>query len=310
LLDPVREGEVSVVLTYVDGKLVPKDQATVSVFDHGFLYGDGVFEGIRVYQGTVFRLKEHVARLYESARTIALGIPLTQDEMMQAVLDTVAANQKPDIYVRLVVSRGPGDLGIDPGKCKRATVVIIADAIALYPPEIYEKGIRLVTASVRRVPLESLDPRIKSLNYLNNILAKLEAKNAGCMEAVMLNHQGLVAECTADNIFMVKQGGLKTPDLMQGALGGITRAAVLDLARRDGVPAQETVLGLHDLYNADECFLTGTGAEIVPVVNIDGRTIGSGQPGPLTRRLLAAFRELRVLDGTRVQFAPEPVPAA
>ena len=295
---------------YVDGTLYAKEDAKVSVFDHGFLYGDGVFEGIRVYEGNVFRLREHIDRLYESANTIALEIPMTRDQMIGATLETVAVNRKKDVYIRLVVSRGPGDLGIDPAKCRRPTIVIIADSISLYPQELYDNGAVLVTASVRRVPLESLDPRIKSLNYLNNILAKLEAKNAGCMEAVMLNHQGLVAECTADNIFMVKQGGLKTPDLMQGALGGITRAAVLDLARRDGVPAQETVLGLHDLYNADECFLTGTGAEIVPVVNIDGRTIGSGQPGPLTRRLLAAFRELRVLDGTRVQFAPEPVPAA
>jgi len=285
---------------YLDGKLVPKEQAVVSVFDHGFLYGDGVFEGIRVYEGNVFRLKEHIDRLYESARTIALEIPLTPDEMTQATVDTVAANEKKDAYIRLVVSRGPGDLGIDPAKCRKATVVIIVDAIALYPQELYDKGVSLVTSSVRRIPIESLDPRIKSLNYLNNILAKLEAKNAGCPEAVMLNHLGHVAECTADNLFMIKNGHLKTPDLMQGALGGITRAAVLELAPKRGIKVSETVLALHDLYNADECFLTGTGAEIVPVVGIDGRRIGTGKPGAKTLQLLADFRELRVRDGVKV----------
>ena len=285
---------------YLDGKLVPKEQAVVSVFDHGFLYGDGVFEGIRVYDGNVFRLKEHIDRLYESARTIALEIPLTASEMIQATVDTVAANEKKDAYIRLVVSRGPGDLGIDPAKCRKATVVIIVDSIALYPQEVYDKGVSLVTSSVRRIPIESLDPRIKSLNYLNNILAKLEAKNAGCPEAVMLNHQGHVAECTADNLFMLKNGYLKTPDLMQGALAGITRGAVLELAAKRGIKVSETVLALHDLYNSDECFLTGTGAEIVPVVGIDGRRIGTGKPGAKTLQLLADFRELRVKDGVKV----------
>lgn len=288
------------MLIYLDGNLVPKEQALVSVFDHGFLYGDGVFEGIRVYGGNVFRLKEHITRLYESAKTIALEIPMNQEEMIEATTRTVAANEKRDAYIRLVVSRGPGDLGIDPAKCKRATVVIIVATIALYPEEHYQNGVQLVTASVRRIPMESLDPRVKSLNYLNNIQAKLEAKNAGCLEAVMLNHHGLVAECTADNIFMVKNGVLKTPDLMQGALAGITRAAVLDLAGERGIETQETVMGLHDLYNADECFLTGTGAEIVPVVGIDGRKIHDGKPGPMTKTLLAAFRELRVRDGVKV----------
>lgn len=285
---------------YLDGKLVPKEQAVVSVFDHGFLYGDGVFEGIRVYDGNVFRLREHIDRLYESARTIALEIPLTAAEMIQATVDTVAANEKKDAYIRLVVSRGPGDLGIDPAKCRKATVVIIVDSIALYPQEVYDNGVSLVTSSVRRIPIESLDPRIKSLNYLNNILAKLEAKNAGCPEAVMLNHHGHVAECTADNLFMLKNGHLKTPDLMQGALAGITRGAVLELAARRGIKVSETVLALHDLYNADECFLTGTGAEIVPVVGIDGRRIGTGKPGAKTLQLLADFRELRVKDGVKV----------
>ncbi|MBZ5640041.1 MAG: branched-chain-amino-acid transaminase [Acidobacteriia bacterium] len=293
-------------LVYVDGKMVPKGEAVVSVFDHGFLYGDGVFEGIRVYEGNVFRLRQHIDRLYESAKTIALDIPMSREEMIQATLETVAANLKKDVYIRLVVSRGPGDLGIDPAKCRRPTVVIIADSISLYPQELYDHGAPLVTASVRRIPMESLDPRIKSLNYLNNILAKIEAKQAGALEAIMLNHHGQVAECTADNLFMVKQGTVKTPDLMQGALAGITRAAVLDLARAAEIPCSETVLALHDLYNADECFLTGTGAEVVPVITIDGRRIGDGKPGPITKRLLADFRVLRTQDGIKVPYK-EPV---
>lgn len=291
------------MLIYVDGKLMAKENAKVSVFDHGFLYGDGVFEGIRVYEGNVFRLKEHIERLYESARTIALDIPLSPDELTRATLDTVAANGMRDSYVRLIVSRGVGDLGIDPASCPRATIVIIVGSIKLYPAEFYEKGISIVTASVRRVPVQCLDPRIKTLNYLNNILAKLEAKKAGCPEAVMLNINGRVAECTADNLFIVKNGTLKTPYLMEGALGGITRQAVMDLGREEGYPVTETVLGMHDLYNADECFLTGTGAEIVPVVTVDGRGIGSGEPGSMTRNLLARYRELRVLDGMRVDYA-------
>lgn len=290
------------MLVYVDGKLVPKEQAVVSVFDHGFLYGDGVFEGIRVYGGVVFRLAPHIDRLYESARTIALTIPLSPEEMTKALLDTVAANGKRDAYIRLVVSRGPGDLGIDPAKCKKATVVIIVDSIALYPPEFYDNGVSLVTAATRRVPMGCFDPRVKSLNYINNIMAKIEAKNAGALEAIMLNLQGLVAECTADNIFIIKNGTLKTPDLMQGALCGITRQAVIDLAHAAKIPVCETSLALHDLYNADESFLTGTGAELVPVIGIDGRSIGSGKPGPLTKQLLAAFRELRVKDGAKVNY--------
>lgn len=291
---------------YLDGKLVPRERAVVSVFDHGFLYGDGVFEGIRVYDGNVFRLEPHIERLYESAKTVALKIPMTPKEMTDAVLSTVAANDKRDAYIRLVVSRGPGDLGIDPDKCSKATVVIIVDSIALYPKEFYDKGISLVTSNVRRIPMESLDPRIKSLNYLNNILAKIDAKKAGVPEAVMLNHHGLVAECTADNLFMVKNGTIKTPELLQGALGGITRQAVLDLASEAGLACEETTLGLHDLYNAQECFLTGTGAEICPVINIDGRQIGDGKPGKTTMKLLDAFRELRVKDGVRVSYEKQP----
>lgn len=290
---------------YVDGKLHPKDDARISVFDHGFLYGDGVFEGIRVYEGNVFRLKEHIERLYRSAKTLALEIGMTQDEMMQAVCDTVAANEQRDAYIRLVISRGPGDLGIDPANCSRPTIVIIVASIKLYPQEFYEKGVPLVTSHVRRIPIQALDVRIKSLNYLNNIMAKLDARRAGAIEAVMLNHQGRVAECTADNIFIWSNGTLKTPDLLEGALGGITRDAVLDIAKAQGIPAVETKMGLHDLYNADEVFLTGTGAEIVPVVMIDGRTIGTGKPGAMTQRILAEFRKLRVVEGTKVVYAAE-----
>ncbi len=297
------------MMIYLNGKLVPKDEAKVSVFDHGFLYGDGVFEGIRVYDGNVFRLKDHIDRLFESAKTIALTIPMSHQEMIQATLDTVAANGEKNIYIRLVVSRGYGDLGIDPAKCAAPTIVIIVSPIALYPEETYQKGVSLVTASVRRIPMEALDPRIKSLNYLNNILAKVEARKAGAIEAIMLNHQGLVAECTADNIFIVKGGIVKTPDLLQGALSGITRRAVLDLAERAKIPTAETKLGLHDMYNADECFLTGTGAEIVPVISIDGRQIGDGRPGALTKKLLADFRVLRTQDGIRVTYSKGDIPS-
>jgi branched-chain amino acid aminotransferase len=290
------------MLIYVDGKLVPKEDAKVSVFDHGFLYGDGVFEGIRAYDGIVFRLEEHVERLYESAKTIALEIPMTHDELTRATLDTVAANNMRDAYIRLVVSRGPGDLGIDPYNCSKPSVVIIVGSIALYPKDLYETGISLITSSVPRIPTQCLDPRIKSLNYLNNIMAKIEARHMGVPEALMLNFNGRVAECTADNIFMFKNGELETPDLMQGALGGITRAAVLELAATAGIPSRETVLGLHDLYNADECFLTGTGAEVMPVVSIDGRSIGDGKPGKQTLEMLERFRELRVRDGVRVTY--------
>jgi branched-chain amino acid aminotransferase len=290
------------VKIYVNGALYGKDDARVSVFDHGFLYGDGVFEGIRVYDGNVFRLKEHIDRLFRSAKTLALEIPLSHEEMTQAVLETVAANDKRDAYIRLVVSRGPGDLGIDPANCPKATVVIICAQIKLYAQEFYQNGVPIVTTSVRRIPIQCLDPRIKSLNYLNNIMAKLDARQAGAVEAVMLNHQGRVAECTADNIFFIADGVLKTPDLMQGALGGITRGAVLELAQALGIPTEEGGYGLHDLYNAEEVFLTGTGAEIVPVISVDGRVIGSGKPGGRTLKLLEAFRKLRTTDGVPVPY--------
>jgi len=298
------------MLIYLNGKLVPKDEAKVSVFDHGVLYGDGVFEGIRVYEGNVFRLKEHIERLFESAKTVWLDIPMSPDELSRATVETVVANGMRDAYIRLVITRGEGDLGIDPSSCPKATVFIIVSTISLYPEEFYQKGIPLITASTRRIPMECLDPRIKSLNYLNNILAKIEAKRAGVPEAVMLNHYGRVAECTADNIFIVKNGKLKTPRLTEGVLPGVTRASVLELAAELGYGTRETILGLHDLYNANECFLTGTGAEIVPVVLIDGRKIGTGQPGEATQRLLASFRELRVRDGEKVVYDKAATPAS
>jgi len=288
---------------YVDGRLYGKDDARISVFDHGFLYGDGVFEGIRVYDGCVFRLKEHLHRLYASAKTLTLEIPLTYEEMRQAVLDTVAANEARDAYIRLVVSRGPGDLGIDPANCVKPTVVIIVGGIKLYPPELHEKGVTLITSSLRRIPLDSLDPRIKSLNYMNNILAKIEAKRAGAHEAVLLNHQGMIAECSADNLFLVTRGVLQTPDLIHGALPGITRACVLELAASLGIPAVQCALAMHDVYNADEAFVTGTGAEVVAAVSADGRKIGDGRPGPITHKLVEAFRHTRTRDGAKVVYA-------
>ncbi len=294
---------------YVDGTLYSREDAKISVFDHGFLYGDGVFEGIRAYDGSVFRLKDHIDRLYRSAKTIALDIPYTREQLTQAVLDTVAANEQRDAYVRLVVSRGPGDLGIDPGNCGRPTVVIICAEIKLYPKALYETGAAIVTSSVRRVPIQCLDPRIKSLNYLNNIMAKLDARRAGALEAVMLNHQGRVAECTADNIFFLADSILKTPDLMNGALPGITRATVLELAQEMGMATEEGNYGLHDLYNADELFLTGTGAEIMPVIAVDGRSVGAGKPGPTTKKLLEAFRKRRTQDGMPVPYAADAAKA-
>jgi branched-chain amino acid aminotransferase len=291
---------------WLDGALVSKDEAKISVFDHGFLYGDGVFEGIRVYEGTIFKLQEHIDRLYESAKTIALDIPLSPEKMIQATVETVAANGHRNSYIRIVVSRGFGDLGIDPAKCPKATVVIICDSISLYPQKFYEEGIPLITASTRRVPGQCLDPRVKSLNYLNNILAKIEARRAGVPEAIMLNIEGRVAECTADNLFIVKNGTLITPTLMEGALGGITRSTVIDLAEESGMPTLEGAVGMHDLYNADECFLTGTGAEIVPVIQIDGRVIGDGRPGPVQKQLLAAYATLRVHKGVQVSYDEAP----
>ncbi|MFN9720863.1 MAG: branched-chain-amino-acid transaminase [Planctomycetota bacterium] len=277
---------------YVAGKLVPAEQASVSVFDHGLLYGDGIFEGIRVYGGKVFLLKEHTDRLYESALAIRLVIPMSHAEMMKAVEDTVAANHITDGYVRLVVTRGAGSLGLDIRRTANPQVIIIADMISLYPPELYETGMRLVTAATIRNHPGALSPRIKSLNYLNNIMAKIEGTDAGTVEALMLNHNGEVAECTGDNIFIVKNGALKTPQPDAGILEGITRNAVMKLAKESGIPVVECVLTRHDIFVADECFLTGTAAEVIAVTSLDGRQIGTGKPGPITKTLLEKFRKL------------------
>ncbi len=281
---------------YLGGRLVPQDEAKISVFDHGLLYGDGVFEGIRVYAGQVFLLDEHVERLYESARAIRLTIPLSPAEMTTAVEDTVRANGLTEGYVRLVVTRGAGSLGLDIRKTANPQVIIIADTISLYPPEIYRDGMELVTASTIRNHPAALSPRIKSLNYLNNILARIEGTDAGSVEALMLNHKGEVAECTGDNVFLVKRRVLMTPPIDAGILDGITRRAVLRLAAEAEIEARECVLTRHDVYTADECFLTGTAAEVVPVVSLDGRPIGDGKPGPVTHELLRRFRKLTGAD--------------
>ena len=277
---------------YISGKLVPAEQATVSVFDHGLLYGDGVFEGLRTYGGTVFRLAEHVDRLYDSAKAIRLAIPLAPAEMAQAIDDTVAVNGIQDGYVRAVVTRGAGTLGLDPNRCSNPQVIIIADAITMYPQEFYKNGLELITSSVIRNHPAALSPRIKSLNYLNSILAKIEGLKAGCVEALMLNHKGEVAECTADNVFLVKKGRVFTPPLDAGILEGVTRNAVIELAREAGLEVSESALTKHDVYIADECFLTGTAAEVVPVVKVDDRVIGAGTPGPVTLDLIERFHKL------------------
>jgi branched-chain amino acid aminotransferase len=276
-------------LVSINGKLVPAAEATVSVFDHGLLYGDGVFEGMRVYGGKVFRLKEHVQRLFESACAIALKMPIDQAAVAEATSVTVAANQLTEGYVRLVVTRGAGTLGLDPNRCSNPQVIIIADNIVMYPAEYYESGMAIITSSVIRNHPAALSPRIKSLNYLNNILAKIEGLQAGCVEALMLNHKGEIAECTGDNIFLVKNGVLLTPPLDAGILAGVTRQVVLELAVAAGIPTREVALTKHDVYIADEVFLTGSAAEVVPVVNIDSRTIGDGKPGPITKLLKDLF---------------------
>lgn len=274
---------------YIDGKYYDKDNAVISVFDHGLLYGDGVFEGIRIYNGRVFRLKEHIERLYMSAKAIMLQIPMDAPEMEKAVTEAVKVNNKENGYIRLVVTRGMGSLGINPMKCPNPTVIIIVDDIELYPEEHYRNGIKIITSSVRRVSADVFDVRIKSLNYLNNVLAKIEAIQSGCLEAVMLNRDGLVAECTGDNIFIVKNSKVFTPAPVNGALDGITKDTVLELAKRNGIDALEKALTQYDLYNADECFLTGTGAQIIPVIQIDGRRVAGGKPGAVTLKLIGAF---------------------
>jgi branched-chain amino acid aminotransferase len=274
---------------YIDGMYHEKEDAKISVFDHGLLYGDGVFEGIRIYAGRAFKLHEHMRRLFASAHAIMLEIPHTLPELEKITEDAVQKNGITDGYIRLVVTRGVGDLGVSPYKCPRASVIVIVGGIEIYPREMYEKGIPVITAASRRIGAEVFDTRIKSLNYLNNVLARIEAAQAGCMEAVLLDARGYVSECTADNIFIVKNGALLTPSPAHGALEGITRATVLELAASLEVPAAEATLTRYDLYMADECFLTGTGAEIMPVTKVDGRIVGSGKPGKVTLVLRQAF---------------------
>lgn len=285
---------------YINGKFYEKEQAKVSVFDHGLLYGDGVFEGIRSYNRRVFKLKEHIDRLFESAQSIMLKIPLTRPQLIKATVDTIKINKLDNAYIRLIVTRGEGDLGLDPRKCyKGATIIIIADRIALYPQKLYREGLSIVTVpTVRNLP-EALNPQIKSLNYLNNILAKIEAGNAGCDEAIMLDSLGYVAECTGDNIFVAKGGHLYTPPQCMGTLRGITRDAILEIARKNKIGAHEHVITRHEVYISDECFLTGTAAEIIPVVKVDGRIIGSGKPGKLTLALKKKFKALTAKDGVK-----------
>jgi len=282
---------------FIDGKFYAERDAKISVFDHGLLYGDGVFEGIRAYNGRVFKLKEHVDRLFYSAKAILLEIPLTPAGVMKATVETIRANKLRDCYVRLIVTRGIGTLGLNPRSCKKPSVIIIAGKIQVYPPELYARGMDIVTVPTVRNLHSAVNPAIKSLNYLNNILAKIEANNAGVEEAVMLNAEGFVAECTADNLFIIKHGALFTPPNSAGALYGITRGTVMELAEQSGIKVSESNLTRYDLFNADECFLTGTGAEIMPVIKIDGRVIGSGKPGALTRKLTEAYHALTKVSG-------------
>ena len=285
---------------YLDGKYVPEEEAKVSVFDHGFLYGDGVFEGIRSYNGRVFKLREHLDRLYESAKSIMLEVPLGMDELEEATLETLRRNGIRDGYIRHVVSRGVGDLGLDPRKCKKASLVIIASRIVLFPPELYEQGLKVVTVATRRNIPDALEPKIKSLNYLNNIMVKMEANRAGVLEAIMLNNQGYVAEGSGDNIFIVRRGRLLTPPTYVGALEGITRRVVMELAAARNMQVIEEPFTRHDLYTAAECFLTGTAAEVIPVVNVDDRVIGDGHPGPVSRQLIADYQQLTQTTGVKI----------
>jgi branched-chain amino acid aminotransferase len=287
------------VKVFLNGKLVDKKDAKITVFDHGLLYGDGVFEGIRSYDGLVFKFNEHLDRLFESAKSIELNIPMSKEELRDAVIKTLKSNKLKDAYIRLIVTRGEGDLGLDPRKCKEAAVFIITDKIVLYPKEYYENGLFVIIAKTKRNLKDALNPQIKSLNYLNNILAKIEAIKEDKQEAIMLNHDGYVAECTGDNIFIVRHGVISTPPLDVGALRGVTRRAVIDIAKRDGIPVKEEMMKPDDIYSADECFLTGTAAEIVPVTKIDGHVIGNGKLGEITSRLLEKFRESTKVDGVR-----------
>jgi branched-chain amino acid aminotransferase len=285
---------------YLDGKFVDQADAKVSVFDHGLLYGDGIFEGIRLYQGNIFRLDEHLERLEYSAKALLLKMPLSRQEIAEATCETCRQNNLTDGYIRLVVTRGVGDLGLSPWLCPTPSLFIIADKIALYPSEHYTTGLSIVTVPTRRTNPAALSPAVKSLNYLNNILAKIEARQAGALEAILLNDQGYVAECTGDNIFIVHKGEILTPAASQGALKGITRDTIFDIAKEIGVPIREADLTRYDVWCADECYLTGTGAEVIPVVKLDGREIGTGKPGAITQKVLAAFRRRVLTEGTRI----------
>ena len=285
---------------YIDDKYYEEKNAKISVFDHGLLYGDGIFEGIRAYNGRVFKLKEHIDRLFDSAKAILLEIPISHAEMMKAVVDTCRANKIRNGYIRLIVTRGVGTLGLNPKRCRRPSIIIIADKIQLYPPELYERGMEIVTVPTTRNLNNAVNPAIKSLNYLNNILAKIEANIAGVEEAIMLNAEGFVSECTGDNIFIVKHGKISTPPLSAGALYGITRGVVMELARESGIVVGEPNLTRYDLFIADECFLTGTGAELIPVVKIDGRVIGTGKPGPVTKSLVVKYHALTQVSGEAI----------
>jgi branched-chain amino acid aminotransferase len=285
---------------YIDGEFYDKENAKISVFDHGLLYGDGVFEGIRFYNGRVFRLDEHIDRLFDSARAIALNIGLEKSAVIEATLETIRQNNLQDGYIRLVVTRGVGDLGLNPMLCPKASMFIIASKITLYSAEKYENGLDVVTCSTRRIPHGALSPMVKSLNYLNNVMAKIEAQNAGAGEGLMLNEQGFVSECTGDNIFIIKNGVISTPPIAAGALAGVTRAVVFELAAEFGIPIREPMMTRYDIFTADECFLTGTAAEVIPAVKLDTRPIGNGKPGPITQRLIGRFRELTASTGTPI----------
>jgi branched-chain amino acid aminotransferase len=285
---------------YIDGEFYDKENAKISVFDHGLLYGDGVFEGIRFYNGRVFRLEEHIDRLFDSARAIALNIGMDKAAVIEATLETIRQNNLQDGYIRLVVTRGVGDLGLNPMLCPKASIFVIASKITLYSADKYENGLDVVTCSTRRIPHGALSPMVKSLNYLNNVMAKIEAQNAGAGEGLMLNEQGFVSECTGDNIFIIKNGVISTPPIAAGALAGVTRGVVFDLAAELGIPIREPMMTRYDIFTADECFLTGTAAEVIPAVKLDTRPIGDGKPGPITRRLITRFRELTASTGTPI----------
>jgi branched-chain amino acid aminotransferase len=297
------------MLVNLNGTLVPKEKAVISVFDHGLLYGDGVFEGIRAYNGRVFRLTQHLDRLYDSAKAILMEPPLTKAAMRAEILRTLSANGLKDAYIRPVFTRGEGDLGLSPTLCLRPTYFIITDRIRLYPDATYRDGLALITVPTRRNVAEALSPKIKSLNYLNNILAKIEAGQRGALEAILLTQDGYVAECTADNLFILRKGRLLTPPTWQGALEGVTREAVLELARKAKLAAVEEPITRYDVYTAQEAFMTGTAAEIVPVTSLDGRPIGSGMPGPVTKKLMAGFKALTRAGGDAIPAKPKRRPA-